>query len=504
MGKRPVLSCIPVAETVEEHRFGPGAVLGRVSNVQSKLSWLGAILFSLFFLLTDIDIAHKRLLWYDEIGTVKLIQLPNFAALWQAQNSFRGDSVPTLYLLLARFFYQITGHSESAVRLLSAIAMAAALLVVFDCARRLTNGLHGLIALCILAGSFLAYYGYEGRPYSLVVLFTAIALWQWLHTRDDSKAAAAGFGAAIFLAVSMHFNAVLAMVPFGVWELYRWRPWRRPSLKFLAGAAGLLCALGICIPQMVTMYSIGRAPAGLWSAPSVGALVGVLRDVFPYGLFVLSVFAILVCLVRRAVKPMADSEAVCWLFLTIPIAGLILAEAVTNSFYNRYLIALLPGVAVAFACLVRRHLNTLGSTVLLSTLALLGVAWQLQTFLHPESIEPPSAGAPLQLRTRETLAAEADLILDGKRIVVAEFTLVQALRYYSQRPDLYVMYAGEADPYFCRYMGGACRHLDWARGDAKEVAAIYPSDYFLAVMSRAGFQATVKMTNPTVMYFSRR
>jgi hypothetical protein len=472
-------------------------------NKQSTLSWFGAGLFALAFLLTDVHIAQRRLFWYDEIGTLELVKLPDLSTFWHVQNSFRGDSAPAAYVLLVRLVYQLTGHAEIGVRLLSAVAMTITLVVTFDCARRLTNGVHGLIALCVMASSFFTYYGYEGRSYSLAVLFIATALWLWLHTAEESKGASVAFGAAIFGAVSMHFNSVLAMVPFGFWEVYRWRPWRKPSPKFLAGVVGLLCALGIAAQQVRMMHSVSQAPAESWSAPSFAALVRVFSEMFPAGLFVLAVFVILKCLLGSVAKPMADSERLCWLFLTIPLVGFILAVAVTKSFYNRYLISTLPGVAVAFGCLVERHLRGRTSIAFLAFLSVLVIGRQIRDARGAEQLEPASAPNQ-QLHTRQAMAVEDTLLRDGKKVVITEHMVVRALRYYSRHPELYVSYGPNDAPYFCQYLGDACWSLDMAKAHASDLASIYPSDRFLSAMTEAGFQATVKLPNPMVVYFSPR
>jgi uncharacterized membrane protein len=466
----------------------------------AKGSWLSATLLGLFILLTDLHIASKRLLWFDEINTLQIAQLPDVATLWQVQNSFRGDSPPITYHLLVRLIYHLTGKAETAVRLLSTLAMIAALLVVFDCARRLTDGISGLLAMGVLASSFLAYYGYEGRPYTLVVLFTAIALWLWLHTKQDSNLAAVAFGATIFLTVTVQFTGVLALVPFGIWEVYHWRPWRRPSSKLVSGAVAVACAVAVCLPQM--KHSAGWAGTS-WCPPSVTALATVWSTMFPSGLFVLAILVILIGLMRTPAQPVGNAELLCWLFLTIPIAGYFLAVAVTNAFYNRYLIATLPGVGVAFGCLVSRYLNRPASIALLVFVAALVAGRQIGHARHPEGIEPPSV-PNAQLYTRECLAAEGAIAADGKKVIVTYFTLVQSTRYYSKRPDLYAMYEGDDFRPYCKYFGTACWTLDAVKGHAAEVAAVYPSDRFLTEMSRAGFQPTVKMTNPTVVYFSPR
>jgi 4-amino-4-deoxy-L-arabinose transferase-like glycosyltransferase len=467
--------------------------------MKSKGSWLCAILISLFFLATNIHIASKRLLWFDELSTLRIAKLPDLATLWQVQTSFRADSAPIVYHLLVRLFFQLTGHAEITVRLLSALAMTAAILVVFDCARRLTNGVCGLIAVCVLASSFLTHYGYEGRPYAPVVLFTAIALWLWLNT-EDSKPAAVAFGVVIFLLIEMHFNAVLALVPFGAWELFRWRPWRWPSSKFVAGVAGMFGAVGLSVVQM--RQSAGWSGTS-WCAPTAHALMVIWPSMFPVGLIVLAVMGILLCLARTGLKPMGDAERLCWFFLTIPFVGYILAEAVTNAFYDRYLIAILPGVAVGFACLVSRCLNRPASMALLLFFAALTIGRQVVQARHPEAIGPPSAGNQ-QLHLREVLAAEDSLLGEGKRNIITDFELMDALRYYSKRPDVYVMYGPDDDPLFCKYFGSACWDLGAVSIHAAETAAVYPTDLLLTTMNRAGFQATVKTTNPMVVYFSKR
>jgi len=471
-------------------------------TVSKTLSWLSAGFLAASFLATDIQIARNRLLWYDEIGTLELVKVPDFSEFWRAQNSFRGDSAPTTYLLLVRSFFAAAGHSESAVRLLSALGLAATFLVIFDCARRLSGGTHGLTAMCVLACSFLTYYGYEGRPYTLAVLFTSVALWLWLHTAEESLPAAVGFGTAIFAAVSMHFNSVLVMAPFGLWELWRWRPWNRPSRKFVAGTAGLLCALGIALHQIRIMHAVGAPAASSWSAPTLAGLTRVLGQMFPSGLLILAVFAILRCLAYTSAKPMADAERLCWLFLAIPFAGFILSEVLTKSFYNRYLIVALPGVAVAFACLVARQLRGLGAMVLLLMMLVLSAARQYRDLRGADDLEPPSAPYQ-QLQTRQALALEDAFLRDGKNFVIIGHTVVRALQYYSKHPGMYVSYGPNDAAYFCQYLGTACWNEQMTHAHAGELAAINPPGKLIEALIEQGYRPTIRRTNPFVVYFSR-
>ena len=94
---------------------------------------------------------------------------------------------------------------------------------------------------------------------------------------------------------------------------------------------------------------------------------------------------------------------------------------------------------------------------------------------------------------------------DGKKFIIAPFVLADEVRYYSRHPQLYVSHKSDDDYFiFCRYFPTTCWTPDSAKSHATEAAGIYASDILLDEMSRAGFQATVRMSSPMVVYFSPR
>jgi 4-amino-4-deoxy-L-arabinose transferase-like glycosyltransferase len=483
----------------------------------SRAGWIPALLFAIFFLATNAVIAQRRLLWFDEINTINLAKLPDISSLWQIQNSFRADSAPIVYHLFVRFMYTITGHAEMSARLLSSIAMVAAMLIVFDCTRRFAGNVAGLTAICILGCSFLTYHGYEGRPYALVTMFTAMALWVWLFAPPGNPLTAPAFGLAICLAVAMHFNAVLAIVPFAAWELLHWRPWKMPSAKLIAGCVGILLALA---PSLQQMSHSAKWAKSFWCPPTLHGLTNILGEMFPSGLFFLCVFVLCVAVwgapiaaaiggpigriagTRNAPQPMSDSERLCWLFLTVPLAGFIVAKAVTNAYYDRYLISTLPGVAVALAAMIARNSNRLIATGLLVLLACSMIFKQVGTVRAADDVEPPSAQGQ-QRHTRETLDAEAMLLQDGKKYVITDFQLLDELQYYSKHANLYMMYRGDDLSMECEYFGDACFTEDAIEKRAAETAAIYPTSKLLADFRKAGYFARIVRTEPMMVYFSR-
>jgi hypothetical protein len=130
-----------------------------------------------------------------------------------------------------------------------------------------------------------------------------------------------------------------------------------------------------------------------------------------------------------AVQPMPAGESVGWLFLCIPLVGFALAELSTNAFFSRYFICVLPGVAIAFSCLLWRHFRkdysvSLGIFLLL---AVWGVSKQIAVMQHPRSVEATGI--------REYLALESSLYRDGKRYMVFSPALIfSEAQYYSRYP----------------------------------------------------------------------
>src|SRR5271165_5167846 len=145
----------------------------QLPKAAEKWAILAATLLAVFYFATSIYIASHRLFWFDEFFTVRIAQLPTWTMIWTAL-SHAADSLPPFYYMLVRTFGVLFGRSEVITRLPSALAMVAGLLLTFDCARRLTDGLHGLIALSVLTCSFLPYYGYEARWYAIYFMFAAL------------------------------------------------------------------------------------------------------------------------------------------------------------------------------------------------------------------------------------------------------------------------------------------------------------------------------------------
>jgi uncharacterized membrane protein len=486
----------------------------RAGNIAS---FAVAISLAAFFLATSLYISSHRLLWFDEVVTVHLARLADWTTLLSAL-SHGVDSLPPAYYIVVRAFDKLFGDREVAIRLPSTLAMVATLLITFDCARRLTDGLHGLIALAIAAAP-LAGEGFEARSYAIYVMFAALALWVWVSVRPGNKWRPVLFGAVLFLGVSFHYYAVLLLVPFALWELSRWKPWQPPSAMLIAGI------IGVGLPAVLLSHFIlsfsRKFSTGFWSHPSLSELMDIYSRIFVGGSFVLALAIVWIVLVDRkdnvvALLPMQSGEAIGWLFLCVPLVGFVAAELKTNAFAVRYFLGIVPGVAVALSACIGRHfrnaqLVSLGIFLLLATW---GVVKQVQIVRHPESVETPG--------TRDILNLESLLNSDGKRFVLFSdpFQFLE-VQYYSQHPDACILllpsHLGQEtssthsspDPYLhqrvelllSQYYPLQFWQPDQLREHARQTALIKPRPEVLDTMRQAGFDVETRLSKPVEVVY---
>jgi len=484
-----------------------------------KLALAAAMLLAAFYFATSIYIASHRLFWFDEFFTVRIAQLPAWTMIWTAL-SHAADSLPPFYYMLVRAFMTLFGTNEVIARLPSALAMVAGLLLTFDCARRLTNGLHGLIALSVLTCSFLPYYGYEARSYALYFMFAALGFWVWAKTASTLRAATL-FGVVLFFAVTMHYYAAMCLVPYALWELLRWQRGQHPSLKLVAGFVGVAVPAILMSPLIVSFSR--KFSSGFWNRPSFAELRAIFPQLFPDALLLLALIAVWIVLSANDEKdetapPMAAAEAVGWLFLAIPLIGFALAELGTNAFFSRYFICVLPGVAVAFSCLLWRAFQN-NYRVPLGILLLLagwGVWKQMTVVEHPESVEATGI--------RDFLSIESLLRAEGKHYMVFSPPLIfSEAQYYSLHPDDCILLLppdferpsgaqpSSPDPYLhqrlllnlSQFYPMRFWQLYNVRAYASEVALIAPSQDVLDALQQSGFQMQVRSAAPLKVVYLR-
>ncbi len=465
-------------------------------NLNRAAFWMGLAIIAFYFL-SSLWISYQRVPWYDEVLTLLIGRLQGStfrAALFGA-----ASSLPPAHFVVAKFFDSIFGPAPVAVRIPSALALAAGLLITFELARRATDNLHGLAALGLLITSLLPYYGYEARPYAPCFLLMATAMWLWTHPSSGRWWMALLFGATFLLAFSLHYYSVLGLVPFFLFEALQWKRWKLPSAKLVAALLGVGCGAVVAWPHMLSAH---KSSPGFWAQPTIVALRQVFGEFFPFGLLIASAALIwIVCTARpekTLVFPMLPVERLGWLSLSIPLAGYVIAKLVTNAFYNRYFIGMLPGIAVAFACALWRRFGRTPrvSAGIVAILLFVGIGKQVNVTARPWMIDPPPIpnGAAIM---RGMLASEPAILNDGRKTIVISAGMPLGLEavYHSKHPEVYAMLLhpgmgnlGPAHLNFARFYPLRFWTLDDLHAHAMDAALINPDESILRMMRTQGFE----------------
>jgi hypothetical protein len=463
-------------------RTSHGPLFGGIVN---RWSFPGALLLAAYFLASSIYISYHRLFWYDEVFTTLTTRLPDWHTIWRALVEENADPSPFGFFVIARIFDKLFGPGEIGLRLPSALAMSAGMLITYDCVRRVADSLHGLIAMAVVGCSFLPYYGYEGRCYALLFLFASAVCWAWIGNRS-----ALLLFALFSCGVLIHYYLVLCLVPLVMDEAWGWRPWKRPSARIVACILGSFVGIAVLSPQILASR---RVHAGKWwTLINTRQIPVVLTDIFPAGLFLLAMATVWIAwsVPRKpiVVAPVSTAELVGWSFLLTLVAGYVGARLVTHAFLNRYFIGMIPGVAIAFSCSVWRRFPgiTRIPVGILVLLAGYGIANQAAYMMQVEEI--PAYG-PAQTRTRAILAMEDQLSSQGKSYIVfddGDLRFLEA-RYYSKHPERYALWKDEMPPP-SRYYPMQVWTVEEIKRHSREAAFLDLPARRLELLQRSGFR----------------
>lgn len=472
---------------------------------------------ALFYLLTSLYIAANRVFWFDELFTVHIARLAKVGTVWAALAN-GVDALPPPYYLLVRVFDSIFGPSDVSARVPSAIALFIGLLVIFDCTRRLTDGLHGLIALSVATCSFLPYYGYEARSYAIYFMLAAVSFWAWNYNGERQNLATFLFGASFFAGVCFHYYFAMCLLPYLLWEMLRWKLGHRPSSDLLAGVAGAVIPVVLLSPFALAFSR--KFAGGYWNRPTFLELRSIFGQLFPDGLLLLAMIMLWVVIAgwEKRQEPsiaMQSAEATGWLFLLIPLAAYFVAVTITNAFYSRYFIGVIPGVAVAFAISLYRYFRK-AAEVSLGIFLLLagwGVAQQMTVVHHPDKVEATGI--------RSFLQVEDTLQLEGKRyFVFSQPLLFLEAQHYSAHPEQCVLFLPSdfdrpvqngPDPYLhqrlelnlSQYYPMQFWTIDDLRRHQADSALVEPDEKTLEDLHAAGIQAGRRFSTPLLVDYLR-
>jgi len=302
--------------------------------------------------------ASERPFWYDEIFTVLIAQLPDMPAVLGALSQAADTSGPVFYALVR----MTAGWAEPelAYRLVPVLASTITCAALYLFARRDLGATAGLTAVFMMMLSSLHHgFDVEARPYSLMVMFVAIAALAW--QRASSWAWAVVLGLAAALAVGTHYYSIFAGIPFVIAEsVYTVRRQHlRPGVWAALGMGAI--SLTVCWPLLQTLRdyygatyyataTIGSAVASYDDVTSLGRGVG-------FGIAFSLGAAMLLLFVRlwpndedlEGRRPAPETLALVMSLLAIPFIAVIVSRVMNGGFTPRYALGMLAGVGLSFS-----------------------------------------------------------------------------------------------------------------------------------------------------------
>jgi hypothetical protein len=308
--------------------------------------------------LRNLAQATIKPLWFDELLTEVLSRKSGLSALWTALKTAVDGNPPPFYLI-ERAAAALPINEHIAYRLPSILAFSATLICLYFFVERRSGPLTGLLcASLVLMTPLYNYYADEARPYSMMIACLAFAL--VCYQRVPAVSWTMGLFASLFLAMSLHYYAVLAFLPFFAAELLfalssrRWR--------LLVWAALLLALIPLIVFRSFLVAVKAYYGSHLWSRPQFMEVLRSYGTFFrvetPWGFALagLSVAAVLLALLQlgprtelaegREPSPLHEHVLVLG-FIGFPMIVFLFAKLTHGGAVPRYYLCGILGVAIA-------------------------------------------------------------------------------------------------------------------------------------------------------------
>ncbi len=309
------------------------------------------LLIGLYFVIACL-LASQRPYWLDETVTVGIAALPNVQSILALLIAGL-DAHPPLSFILIHFSFALFGPGELPARLPSILAFFGALVAVYHFLRFRFSTPIALAGAVLLALSPAGYYAVEARSYALLLAAAAGAALAW------QRRSHLGLAAALALAISSHYYAVLLAPVFFVATLVRDR---RAALPTLAAITIGFLPLFLYLPLIHSTYTGGLStwqfnPDNI-ARPSLGHLAQMLRRVFFHEMVPILLLAPLL-LYRwffRQRLPNLDSpslplaeKVLAGCLLLLPPLLLVISKFTVGAFFDRYVIPWHLGIVLLLA-----------------------------------------------------------------------------------------------------------------------------------------------------------
>lgn len=390
--------------------------------------------------------------WRDEVGSIGLATMPNWAAIW---DSIRHDSFPFLYYALLHAWIGAFGDSTTSIRTLGLSLGLGALGSIWWLAHRLRIGAPLLLLAMVAMSAAVIRYGDSVRAYGLGLITAALMLGAIWALLSDSSKKNIGFAtiACIAAAHTTYQNSLLLFV-IGTSAILATainRRWRS-SIAIAAicavtatSLAGYLPAMShiksmsvmfqwsISIEEVFTAFSqtVSTGSEGwqkwVWLAAAVIGLAGAFASLLVPG---------------KKLDPTAQDDAMTrslFVALTIPLLGIVFTAFMTSSNYAVRPWHLL-GLMLVLAAVLEAGIATMPAPPVITRFVRLvpALALGMLAVIHaPSELKRRATNIPDLIAAIERLGGPNDLVVFPEWYVSLTFShLYRGSKEWITIPDL--------------------------------------------------------------------
>ena len=208
----------------------------------------------------SLDGAATRFFWTDEIITIAVSSLSSPSAIWSSLKEATDGNPPAFYIIESALA-SVTGDPHVSFRVASVLGLLLTSIALFIFVRRSVGAIGGLLAATMPLLTPLFSFAIEARPYSVVLACLAWAMVTWQNVARPWRPV--GLALLLMTAVSLHFFALAAIVPFGLAELAWTLQARKVRLRVWIALATVIVPLAALWPQVASLRE--RFGAHYWA-----------------------------------------------------------------------------------------------------------------------------------------------------------------------------------------------------------------------------------------------
>lgn len=329
----------------------------RIEQFLESSPWLFPLCLCLVTAIFGIILSQHRRLWFDEIGTIlSLRSMAEKPLLDYIRGG--GDLAPPFYFVLGSGMRRLVGDTPFVARYLAVAATCLAQILLFVLVRRWLGVREACLAVVLFLHTAALSYLSEGRPYSVTIAASALAILAWDHVNGPRRGLAiVGMAIAASAALALHYYAVFLLFPLGAGQLVRDFLRRKLDIPVWTGIVSPLAVLAAHIP----LVRAGQAVYGkhAWQNLNPPSIADIYRFLFQDAGLVICLFLFCYWLLSRRQglegEP-ASLQPHIWgflgAFLLIPVVAHTAGRVTGMMPVDRYLIFTVIGLSLAPVCLI--------------------------------------------------------------------------------------------------------------------------------------------------------